>query len=121
MQYLKDSLQVEDKDEIKWFTQNGWVMKDNSLTPSLKNIKPSKYLENGYICYLDMFRCLKIEDIKMIYILESSGSLSHILDLDVSINLVLEYLTGEFAIPCSKQTVSSLNRIQIELEMDISY
>ena len=121
MQYLKDSLQVEDEDEIKWFTQNGWVMKDNSLTPSLKNIKPSKYLENGYICYLDMFRCLKIENIKMIYILEPSGSLSHILDLDVSTNLVLEYLTGEFAIPCSKQTVSSLNRIQLELEMDISY
>ena len=119
MECLDESLQVEDEDEIEWSTRNGWVMEENPLTPSLKNIKPSKYLENGCTCYVDVYRCLQIENPKMMYILETSDSLSPILDLDVSANLVLGYLTGELEIPCSKQTMTSLNQIQLESEMQV--
>jgi len=122
MDYLESGLQLECEEEgAEWSTRKSWKMDENTLTPLLGNIKPSECLGMGNSCYIDVYRCMMIENPSMMFILETEGSLSSILDLDVSANLVMGYLVGDLQIPKNMEEMIAFNRSQLEAEMHVPY
>jgi len=103
--------------EQEWqISSKTWAMDNNALTITLGNVTPSANLNPGLTCYPDVYRCLLIANPNMMYLTESQGVETPIIDLDVDAWLILGYLTGQVEIPKEKDMVKA-NHKQLEAEM----
>ena len=118
LDYIDVSLRFDPEGE--WQISKGWSMDNNALTITLGNVTPSKNLNPGASCYPDMYRCLLISNPHMMYLAETNGCETPLLDLDVDAWLVLGYLTGQVEIPKERDMIK-FNQKQLEAEMQIPW
>jgi thioredoxin reductase len=122
--YLPNSdMMAEDlklDDEAEWEISKGWTMPNNSLTITVGNPTPNKYLDVGATCYPTVYRGLLISNPSMMYLCETFDTVSSFLDLDVLANLLLGYLTGAVEIPKEKDMIKE-NKKQLEDEMQLPW